>query len=330
MKGAKERTHKIDIAKAILIYLVVVGHYFTGDVHTYIFWFHMPAFIMISGLFIRDNVSLKNELIKKTRRLLVPYFFFSILLGTVGTDTSFWMQIVGTLVGADYNATPCTYPYYFITQLFVAFLLFIVIQTAARRNNKGSGFIIGVVAGLYTLMQIAVHLFPIEIWGRVPWNADMAFVSVAFLCVGKYTKTILTSIRGGYVAVAVALLLIVLQVAGCFDYSYDFRYHKWHWGQDIIIPYVFLMAILVISERLDNVGGLNRILRYVGNASLVIMFLHPFFMKVNKHFFQPSDIGLWIMALFVVSECTVCYWLFLRSKYTRWIVGERWFAPDVP
>ena len=78
MKGAKERTHKIDIAKAILIYLVVVGHYFTGDVHTYIFWFHMPAFIMISGLFIRDNVSLKNELIKKTAR---PVFFLFNIVG---------------------------------------------------------------------------------------------------------------------------------------------------------------------------------------------------------------------------------------------------------
>ena len=44
----------LDIAKAILIILVVLGH--SGDINhgtrldKYIYWFHMPAFIILSGL----------------------------------------------------------------------------------------------------------------------------------------------------------------------------------------------------------------------------------------------------------------------------------------
>lgn len=37
----------IDIAKGLLIMLVVTGH--SGIDAKYIFWFHMPAFFIISG-----------------------------------------------------------------------------------------------------------------------------------------------------------------------------------------------------------------------------------------------------------------------------------------
>ncbi len=55
----KERIYQFDNAKAILIFLVVIGHmtsdyvsdsYMVRSVTLWIYLFHMPAFIFLSGL----------------------------------------------------------------------------------------------------------------------------------------------------------------------------------------------------------------------------------------------------------------------------------------
>ena len=73
----KERDYLFDNYKAILIILVVVGHFIevaSEDnvgmqmLKWMIFSFHMPAFIFISGYFSKKTYSLKIL----CRRLLVP------------------------------------------------------------------------------------------------------------------------------------------------------------------------------------------------------------------------------------------------------------------
>ena len=77
----KERDYLFDNYKAILIILVVVGHFIevaSEDnlgmqmLKWMIFSFHMPAFIFISGYFSKKTYSLKIL----CRRLLVPYLVF--------------------------------------------------------------------------------------------------------------------------------------------------------------------------------------------------------------------------------------------------------------
>lgn len=51
------RTQSVDIAKGILIILVVVAHAQADIVHDIIFIFHMPLFFVISGFLIRQEVS---------------------------------------------------------------------------------------------------------------------------------------------------------------------------------------------------------------------------------------------------------------------------------
>ena len=59
---AKKRLMWVDVTKGFLMILVVIGHY-PGEVDfpfiTYIYWFHMPAFFLLSGLFFKEIA--KNE-----------------------------------------------------------------------------------------------------------------------------------------------------------------------------------------------------------------------------------------------------------------------------
>ena len=80
------RKPEFDILKGLLIIFVVIGHVVNGDseVHTVIFWFHMPVFLMTSGYFIKDvpiDKSCFNKTLSKLlNRYLVPYFSWSTFL----------------------------------------------------------------------------------------------------------------------------------------------------------------------------------------------------------------------------------------------------------
>jgi fucose 4-O-acetylase-like acetyltransferase len=84
---SKKRESYFDNAKFILIFLVVFGHFISPhkedsealySVYNFIYTFHMPAFILISGFFSKSIR--KNGYLKKVfRNILIPYFIFQLL-----------------------------------------------------------------------------------------------------------------------------------------------------------------------------------------------------------------------------------------------------------
>lgn len=89
----KKRIYWIDIAKGILIILVVMGHVtssyhasnmykdstFLNFSHQLIYSFHMPAFMFISGLLFRVKDDKKSQIKNILLSYGVPYVFFSFL-----------------------------------------------------------------------------------------------------------------------------------------------------------------------------------------------------------------------------------------------------------
>lgn len=81
---APGRDARLDNAKFILIALVVVGHAIeplrdhgpTGALYYWIYFFHMPAFIMISGYLSRSFDASSNRVEKLVLTVAVPYLIF--------------------------------------------------------------------------------------------------------------------------------------------------------------------------------------------------------------------------------------------------------------
>ena len=96
-KQTKKRSRYLDIIKAILIILVIIGHsiqygsgstylekqlFFNNYLFKFIYSFHMPLFIMISGYLSYNSLnknSLKETFISKFKSLIIPLFFWSII-----------------------------------------------------------------------------------------------------------------------------------------------------------------------------------------------------------------------------------------------------------
>ncbi|QAV69030.1 hypothetical protein ESZ53_00370 [Salinibacterium sp. UTAS2018] len=76
----------LDNAKAILIILVVVGHVIeridrgsADGVYTWIYLFHMPAFVFVSGYFSRSFVGNPKQMASLISVLIAPYVLFQII-----------------------------------------------------------------------------------------------------------------------------------------------------------------------------------------------------------------------------------------------------------
>lgn len=75
----KQHAIWIDILKGVAIILVVVGHNATQNITDFIFCFHMPLFFLLSG-FTFSPKPIKQYIHKSTKRLLVPYIFFFVVI----------------------------------------------------------------------------------------------------------------------------------------------------------------------------------------------------------------------------------------------------------
>lgn len=91
MTQKNERLLFADLLKVLAIYLVLWGHcvqqFFTtspleNDVYVYIYSFHMPLFMVLSGYFSISSMSLAfgDFLKKKAQQLLLPLFFWSVIV----------------------------------------------------------------------------------------------------------------------------------------------------------------------------------------------------------------------------------------------------------
>jgi len=101
MVGIKKRILWIDFLKIFAILMVVWGHvlprmgWYTGDTnytgaHGFIYSFHMPLFMMLSGFVSYKIIDGKLDVIRKFRQLIIPCITLFLICSVVGFDENFW------------------------------------------------------------------------------------------------------------------------------------------------------------------------------------------------------------------------------------------------
>lgn len=128
----KERLHWIDVAKGLLMILVICGH---ANIHEYanvlINSFHMAGFFILSGITFNINRPFKDFLWRRTKGIIIPYFFFAMLLLAQKFVSSFithnvfnWKSgIISIFVPISNRPTTTVYGLWFLPCIFLAELL---------------------------------------------------------------------------------------------------------------------------------------------------------------------------------------------------------------
>ncbi len=144
-----KRLTAIDIAKAIGIILVVIGHYHPDNgpgwyefINSLIYSFHMPLFMFASGyVYIATKRSEENYgtfIYKKIKRLMIPYFTVSILIVTLKLLTQNGMEVEHPVTPLSYlrifYSPEAGYFLWFIWALWNIFLVMPLFKTTLSRT----------------------------------------------------------------------------------------------------------------------------------------------------------------------------------------------------
>ena len=166
----KKHFIEIDALKGWAIFLVVLGHaiiVYPIDLQENLFWgklfslissVHIPLFFTVSGYCFSFRGDYKTYLIKKVKRLLIPYFVFCLaeavpvmLLGALNHNTvSFGESIRRMLFYGGY--------YWFLWTLFLIFLIFPFLHKLFMRNTATK------VVGTIIFVVLTVVRIPLDFW----------------------------------------------------------------------------------------------------------------------------------------------------------------------
>ena len=127
------------IFTAIGIILIVAGH-LQCDVFSFLgyfpyYSFHVMIFLFVSGYFISPKADLKKFILRKVRRLLIPYFIFNLIYGILSTFLNYKGIYVGQGISI-YNLFIAPFlgghqfmfnsPAWFVPALFVTEVVYLV------------------------------------------------------------------------------------------------------------------------------------------------------------------------------------------------------------
>lgn len=157
----KERIAWIDIAKLLGIIAVFCGHLGTGtgNLHDFVFLYHVPLFFFVSGIFAvhLESLSFKEALKKRFEQIIVPYIFFVMLtmfviIMTNEKDFITYLKYVKQFIWGIRNQMYAN-SLWFFSCLFCMSALFEVL----RRLLKRKSLILPAVICIYVL---SVTIFP--------------------------------------------------------------------------------------------------------------------------------------------------------------------------
>ncbi|MFA1510026.1 acyltransferase family protein [Priestia aryabhattai] len=308
----------INVAKGILIVFVVIGHSDYG-ISKYVYWFHMPVFIILSGYLFNNAYNLKELISKRSKRMLIPYFSFALLTLIIIQLQSYNLNEIPLYIENILRGGRSLGYYYGVYWYITMILLITITFTIMIKNIKNR------IAMLITIiaMYIVAHLYIANNDYKIFWSADTALIALFYFGLGYYSKSIINKINTlyGILAVFVGTFLVYYDYVGLIHYRLDMKSNLYnHMVLDALIPVIFSVIIISISKLIQHkYAGL--ILNKAGKMSMTIMYLHLPVMIVMRSYFNVSE---WVTIIVAISIPVGTHLIFERiSLFSVLFLGRQ-------
>lgn len=250
----RQRVDWVDFLKLIGISAVILGH-INFPLNGFIYTWHMPLFFMISGFFIKFDTLFKDFVVKNFKRLMIPYFIFSIiglfmeiikryLLHREALDYAH--ELKGIFLDMDFAGLCDTYAFvlWFLPALFFARVFLYLIK------NK--------IPSLLLQSLLVVLLFMGSFYIDLPFGLDNAFNSLIFVYIGNiiFVKRLPN--------ILVLLPVVVLVVIYCFGFSlnldmaskvYSNKFLNVIWAVSFVYVLIFCIKSIRLNSKFIKIWG---------------------------------------------------------------------------
>lgn len=320
--SVKKRIDELDIVKGIAIIYVVMRHLceLTGVNiygHTFYAFFDkytegvMFLFVLLSGYVFKSRGSIQLDIKNKGKQLLVPYLKFStfftityfiryILLSDMNiglflrnTISNFlaYPNLDIPVLGTGYNVMSYAYvPYWYIAEIFMAFIVFIIINKLIEKS--GIYVKIGITLVLFILSALLMYLDVRELLVNT-FASKASYFTIAPNIVGFAALLFLGTILQHYklfdmeahskrftgILFIVCLIQLSIRIA-LYDNQYALQYGKWGsdglWSVRIttITGFTLTYCLIYIAYYLKEIGFIKKAFSFVGSRTLDILLLH--------------------------------------------------------
>ena len=283
-----KRSAYFDNAKAILIYLVVLGHLLSGylganeyldTLYLIIYLFHMPAFIVISGHFSRKIKSIE-DVKKLIRTLFIPYVIFQLIYSL------YYMELFSDHI--EFTLFVPRYALWFLLSMILWKLMLSIFG-----SHK-------VMIGISIVLSLFIgYVSEINDW----LSLSRTLFFFPFFLMGYYMnrKTFEKLKSKSNVRIAIIESLLLISFVHHFG---DVSWREWLFGrlpyEDIyygifdsaVVSRLVIYVFMIVSSYLflSLVPTKQRWYTAIGGKTLCIYLLHLFIIRA----FKDSELYIWI------------------------------------
>lgn len=327
----ERRVEYIDIAKAIGIYLVILGHAVSSDtvVKNVVYSFHMPLFFILSGMVIRkkDDYRLKawiNIVKKKFFTLIIPYIVWGCIYSAFSFKNLFFIAYGTreTLIFADSLTSLWFLPTLFISGILAEFVISI------SRNTKWIPAIVAV--GMFT---VAVLLPDLGKFGY-PWGVNIGVMATAFILFGYTVKDFISEVMCNKNLLKFATLVLCMAV-----FYIGVRYSNSEVGYVLMgnavygNPLVFALnalsgslVVIILSTLVSALSFYKTPLLYAGKNTLGIFVVHKPIVEFIRYNIEGFGIEYNFVMAIAVSAITLvisCIVVKIISCFIPALLGKK-------
>lgn len=371
--NSKKRIEELDIIKGIAIIYVVMRHLceLTG-VNTYgpIFYSFfnkyteavMFLFVLLSGYVFKSKGNIRLDAQNKVKQLLIPYLKFSLFFTityfiryVVFSDMPLGLFVRNTIsnflaypnlsipvLGTGVNIMTYAFvPYWYVAEIFIAFLIFIVINKLIEDKKIYVKIITAIlllcISALLMFIDIRdllVHTFASKASYFTIFMNTIGFSGILLIgTIMRHYKLLdmdAHSKRFNRIFFTVCLLQLTIQI-WLYDNQYALQYGKWGpnglWSVRIttVTGFTLTYCLTFISYYLKKIVFLKRLLSYIGSRTLDILLLHfgigeiicmifGFWYPVYQIDVYPQDGFAWWHLALVVTLTALSIAIFFRYK----------------
>lgn len=322
----QERDYWFDNAKGILIIMVVIGHFIANVVSKYdtmaflsnfIYSFHMPAFAIVSGYFMKRRVDTKDY-VGVVNKTLIPYCLAQIFLYIIAFVIPDGVKALNLEVLKSIGLFSFTIPIYQLWYFLALFITFVYLVCVNAKEYPIRAFVLSVILSL-----VSGALPTIDFLRLTKLIAFLPFFVLGYI-VPRDVMEILRHKKifeiPAFVIMGISALVLWFYreqkgLTGIFAMTSRFKNFVFDlsFNEAVLVRAGFIIASIIISFSFFTLCPKNKtIFSPVGRKSSYVYVLHVVVLAIIRHFHYDYKILFNLETpldkiLYILFSVAICY-----------------------